>query len=210
MFERKLHEAHMKHGIGSAAFAIAAWILTVTVWGAPPTPPQIAAGIVRLTKANPRLAQDPAALAIFAAMASGQFSTDKVDAQNVFDRSMGLNGRLKGGVAYDGVVVTEFGRTAEMQRFLELHDLVPARPSRQKIKEMAGPKEMIRIGRNRIRFVAAILNQDITEMEKVWATQDLGSAVADMNVALKALTIQQGRLASQIQLLQFNQRQDVK
>lgn len=200
----------MKHPIRTAFLLIAVWALTSTLSAAPPTLQQIAAEIDRLVKANPQLAKDPAALAIFAAKASGNFSTDRADAQNVFDRGIGMNGRTKSGFAYDGIAVSEFGRTAEMQRFLETHDLVPARPNRQQIKALAGTKEMIRIGRNRIRFVAAILQQDISKMEQIWATQDLASAVAENTQALIAIGAQQSQLANQIRLLQFSQRQDIK
>jgi len=69
---------------------------------------------------------------------------------------------------------------------------------------------MIRIARNRIRYVAAIFQQDISKMEQVWATQDVAAAVADTNEALRALTIQQGEIANKIQLLIYSQPQNVR
>lgn len=198
----------MKHAIRTAVFSVAVWALTSTLSAVPPTPQQIAIEIDRLAKAQPQLAKDPAALAIFAAKASGIYSTDRVVAQNIFNRHIGMSGEIKGGIAYDGVAIGVVGgRTAEMQRFLEMHDLVPAGPGDD--GKHAGTNEMIRIGRNRIRFVAAILQQDISKMEQIWATQDVASAVAENTQALRALSAQQSDLAFQIQLLR-SQRNDIR
>ena len=125
-----------------------------------------------------------------------------------------MSGRVIGGIAYDGVAISDGGRTAEMQRFLEMHDLVPVRFSSyntQKVgaKEIADKHEMIRVGRNRIRFIAAIFQQDISKMEQAWATQDVASAIAENTQALRALEAQQTDLAFQIQLLR-NQRNDIR
>ncbi len=198
----------MKHPIWSAFFSVVAWALTSILSAVPPTPQQIATEIDRLTKANPQLAKDPAALAIFAAKASGIYSADRVVPQSIFNRHVGMSGEIKGGMAYDGVAIGVVGgRTGEMQRFLEMHDLVPARCGSD--GKHAETKEMIRIGRNRIRFVAAILHQDISKLEQIWATQDVASAIAENTEALRALNAQQNDLAFQIQLLR-SQRNDIK
>lgn len=186
--------------------ALAACILPLTLVAAPPTPQQIATEIERLTKANPQLAKDPAALSIFAAVASGNYSTDKNDPKNIGRRGYDINGRLKTGITLEGISLSPYGRTAEMQRFLEMRDLAATKP----IIDPDGMKEMIRIARNRIRFVAGILNKNISKMEESWKQEDLTSALNDMSAALRALTIQQGRLSSEIQSLRFIQPQNVR
>ena len=196
----------MKHTTSRVVFALAAWALTLTLAAVPPTLPQIAAEIERLTKANPQLAQDPAALSIFAAKASGNYSIDRRDPQYVVKRGFDINGRLKTGTTYEEIMLNQFGRTAEMQRFLEMHDLAATKPA----KGPDGSKEMIRIARNRIRYVAAIFQRDISKLEEVWRNEDLTSALTDMNEALKSIAIQQGRIADEIMLLRYRQPQIIK
>lgn len=186
--------------------AIAACMLPLMVLAALPTPQQIAGEIERLKKTNPQLANDPAALAIFAAKASGNYSTDKRDPQHVVKRSLDINGHLKTGTTLEEILVNPSGRTSEMQRFLEMHDLAATKP----IRGPDGTKELIRIARNRIRFVAAILNQDISKMEEAWKQEDLTSALNDMNAALRAISVQQERLGWEIQMLRMSQPQNVK
>jgi hypothetical protein len=198
----------MKHLTRKTVAAFAACLLTLSIVAAPPTPQQIAAEIERLTKANQQLAKDPAALAIFAAKASGIYSTDRTDPETLAKNGRGkdINGHLKTGTTLEETLVSPFGRTAEMQRFLEMHDLAATIP----VRAPGGTKELIRISRNRIRFVAAILNKDISKMEEAWRQEDLTSALNDMSAALRAIATQQERLGFEIQMLRMSQPQNIR
>jgi hypothetical protein len=158
-------------------------------------PAAIAAEMDRLAAQSPRIVSDPAGRAILAAKASGRFKTDKQAPTSVRDRHTGIGGDLKSAVAHDGVQIPNV-RSAEDQRFLEMNDLVP-RFSAKAVRtrsvlektpyEEAIEAEKVRVYRNRYRYVARILELDISAIEQKWHAEDAAVEIRKVKAEVAAI-----------------------
>jgi hypothetical protein len=146
--------------------ALLSVFFTAIVSGQSLEPSQIASEMVRMTKASPETAKDPAATVIIAAKASGNFIIDNAPLAYVRDRHIDINQRLKSAIAFDDVPVSFSApaiRTGEGQRILEINGLDPS---------IRSESERILSRQNRIRYIARLLKIDISGMELQWATQN--------------------------------------
>ena len=138
--------------------------------------------LARLSQKVPEIRFNQAAAAIAVAKATGKFSTDRKEPEYIRNGERNMSGKLNKAAAYDGATVgVGQQRTAEEQRFLEINQLVASIPPPRQSKQIVAIDSRARavslvdrlFFRNRIRYVAKALGEDISASEQVWATEDL-------------------------------------
>lgn len=154
-----------------------------------PLPPAALAELDRIIEALPPTKHSPDTAVLIIAKAAKVFRTDGKPPQYVTHRDISISGKPLRCVAYDGVTVgTGCTRTAEEQRFLELNDLVltfqPKAGAQSKVVEISPAGQPVSaaeraVYRSRIRYIAMLLEADISNMERFWMKYDITEGIQD-------------------------------